>query len=72
MNQPYDIYIKYMKYTMLVSDQAQEYGNTIDDTAPKLDHVGTCTFTFTDRAYGFPLEEYGPTAYIQLRLPSDK
>ena len=36
-----------------------------------LDHTGTGTFTITAGYYNFPLKQYGPTAYIHLRRPSE-
>ena len=34
--------------------------------------MGTGTFTITSEDYDLPLEQYVPTAYINLRLPSEE
>ena len=63
----HEIYSKEMKH----KNQACEYVTIIYDTPPHLDHTGTGTFIITFRDYDFPLKEYGPTAYICLRRPSE-
>ena len=53
------IYIKDMKHTLLCKNQSCEYGTIIG------------TFTISAGYYDFPLDQYGPTAYIHHRHLSE-
>ena len=63
----HSIYIKDMKRALLWPNQDHDYGTIFGNTPPHLDHMGTVTFTITSGDYNFPLEQYGITAYINLR-----
>ena len=62
------IYIKYMKHALIHPNQSREYSTIIDNIPPHLYHTGTVTFTITSGDYNLPIEQYGPKAYICVRL----
>ena len=61
------IYIKDMEHALLCLNQYREYDTVINKIPHHLDHTGTGRFTITAGDYDFPLEQYGPMAYIYLR-----
>ena len=66
-----EIHIKDMKHALMCPNQTRKYGNIIDNITPHLDHTGTCTFTITSGYYNLPMGQYCPTAYNNLRCPSE-
>ncbi len=71
------IYIPYTKQGLLCPNQAQEYGTIIDDIPVELDHDGqSSTFSVIPPNHDetqFPLQEhFGPTAFLQVRCPTDE
>ena len=61
------IYIKGMDNALLCPNQAREYGVIIDDVPRHLDHTGNGTFSMIVDNMTFPLQQSGPTAYINVR-----
>ena len=66
------IYIKDMKNALLCPNQAREHGTIIDDIPQHLDHTGSSTFSVEAEDYSFPLQRHGPTAFIQMRRPTQE
>ena len=65
------IYIKDMKNALLCPNQARESGIIINDVPPHLDHTNQTTFSIITANHDLRLEQFGPTAFIQLRRPTD-
>lgn len=69
------IYIPYMKQGLLCPNQAREFGTIIDDVPVELDHDGRSTFSIIAPNHDetqFPLQRFGPTAFLQVRRPTDE
>ena len=65
------IYIKDMDNALLCPNQARENGIVVDDVPRRLDHTGTSTFSIITPSSSLPLLQNGPTAYLQLRRPTE-
>ena len=68
----HSIYIKDMEHPLLCPNQAREYGCIVDDVPVHLDHTGQSTFSLHVQDKSFPFEAFGPTAYLQVRRPTDE
>ena len=66
------IYIKGMDNALLCPNQAREHGVVIDDVPRHLDHTGNSTFSIIADNTTFPLQQSGPTAYINVRRPTNE
>ena len=66
------IYIKGMDNALLCPNQAREHGVVIDDVPRHLDHTGNSTFSIIADDTTFPLQQSGPTAYINVRRPTNE
>ena len=66
------IYIKDMKNALLCPNQARENGVVVNDVPLHLDHTNQSTFSIITENKEFALEQYGPTAFIQLRRPTEE
>ena len=66
------IYIKDMKHALLLQNQDSEYRTIVDNNHLHLDHTVTGTLTTTAGYCDFPMEQYGPTAYIRFRRTSEE
>ena len=65
------IYIKEMNNALLCPNQARENGIVVNDVPLRLDHTNQSTFSIIAGEDEFGLTEYGPTAYVQLRRPTE-
>ena len=65
------IYIKEMKNALLCPNQARENGIVINDVPPHLDHTNQTTFSIITGDHELQLEQFGPTAFIHLRRPTE-
>ena len=60
-----------MDNALLCPNQAREHGVVIDDVPRHLDHTGNGTFSIIADDMTFPLQQSGPTAYINVRRPTN-
>ena len=65
------IYIKNMKNALLCPNQARENGTIVNDVPPHLDHTEQSTFSIITEETEIKLEQFGPTAFVQLRRPTE-
>ena len=65
------IYIKDMSNALLCPNQARENGVIVNDVPVHLDHTGQSTFSIIAGENELKLQQSGPTAYINLRRPTD-
>ena len=65
------IYIKDMKNALLCPNQARENGIIINDVPIHLDHTNQSTFSIIAGEDEMRLEQFGPTAFIRLRRPTE-
>ena len=65
------IFIKDMDNALLCPNQAREHGTIVNDVPCHLDHTNNSTFSIISSDLQFPLQIHGPTAYLQLRRPTD-
>ena len=68
----HSIYIRDMEHSLLCPNQARAFGTIVDDVPPHLDHTGCSTFSLCTGNHSFPLESYGPTAFLRVRRPTDE
>ena len=69
------IYIPTMDQALLCPNQARQFGTVIDDVPPHLDHTGHSTFSMHTTDPGetkFPFDQYGPTACLYVRRPTQE
>ena len=60
-----------MKNALLCPNQARENGIIVNDVPPHLDHTNQTTFSIITGNHELGLEQFGPTAFIQLRRPTE-
>ena len=60
-----------MKNALLCPNQARENGIVINDVPPHLDHTNQITFSIITGDHELQLEQFGPTAFIYLRRPTE-
>ena len=66
------IYIRDMRNALLCPNQARENGVIVNDVPLHLDHTDQSTFSIIAEDNEFGLEQFGPTAFIQLRRPTEE
>ena len=66
------IYIRDMRNALLCPNQARENGVIVNDVPLHLDHTDQSTFSIITEDNEFGLEQFGPTAFIQLRRPTEE
>ena len=65
------MYIKETKNALLCPNQARENGIIMNDVPLHLDHTNQSTFSTITGDHELRLEQFGPTAFIQLRRPTE-
>ena len=61
-----------MKNALLCPNQAREHGTIVDDVTPHLYHMGQSTFLVSTLEHAFHLQQHGPTACLQLGIPTNE
>ena len=68
----HSIYIMNMSNALLCPNQARQNGIVVNDVPPHLDHTNQSTFSIIAGDDEMQLEQFGPTAFVQLRRPTDE
>ena len=67
------IHIPHMKNALLCPNQARAFGTIVEDIPPEYDPTGYSRFAIIApdaESTSFPLQRFGPTAYLQVRRPT--
>ena len=60
-----------MENALLCPNQARENGTVVDDIPPELNNNEEGSFSVSLGGISLPLKRYGPTAYLDLRCPTN-